>query len=38
MNIVAEEVWFSLYPNETGPGTLLTQYSLSVGEGGKKRP
>lgn len=37
MNIVAEKVCFSLYPNETGPETLLTQYCLSVGEGGEKK-
>lgn len=37
MNIVAEKVCFSLYPNETGPETLLTQCCLSVGEGGKNK-
>lgn len=32
MNIVAEKVYFSLYPSETGSETVLTQYSLSFDE------
>lgn len=37
MNIVAEKVYFSLYPNETGSETLLTQYSLFLWGGKKKK-
>lgn len=37
MNIVAEKVYFFLYPIETGSETLLTQYFLSFGEK-KRRP